>query len=466
MEKQAAGPRVLGPITFSLMTVAALFSLSGLTNNAEYGFSSVFFYLVPALVFFIPAALVSAMLATGWPSGGIFTWVSAAFGRRWGFLAIWLQWFQSLTLYMTILSFSAAALAFAFNPSLSTNSIFVLSIILIIYWGSTLLNLRGVKLSSKASSLGVVFGTLLPGAFLILLAGLWLMGGNTPETSLAPEAMLPDLSNPDSYVLALGGILLFAGIEMTASHIRELKEPLKNYPRAIFLAAGIAFVIFILGTLSIAITVPQPEISLVAGIMEAFTALLSSFGILWLLPFIMALIVLGTLAQVITWIGGPSKGMLDAAKKGCLPPLFQRVNQFNIPAPILLLQGIIVTILSQVFIMMPDISSSFWILTALTAQIYLVMYAIMFASALKLRYSQPGVKPSFRIPGGSIGLWIVAGAGFLASLAGILLGFFPPVQEQTGGLGFYELFLAAGILAAISVPLLFYHFRKKSWAAP
>jgi len=455
--------RNIGVITLALMTVAALFSLSGLTSNAVYGFSSIFFYVVGALLFFIPTALIAAFLATGWSTGGVYVWVSEAFGQKFGFLAIWLQWIQSLALYMTILSFAAATLAFAFNPILATNSVFILGTILVIYWGSTILNFRGMKLSSRISSLGAFFGTLLPGAVLIVLAGLWLMAGNTPETSFSWDVVIPDLSNFNNIALALGGILLFAGIEMTASHIREVKNPEKNYPKAIFLAAIIALISFVFGSLAIAAVVPSEKISLVAGVMEAFSTLLSSYNLIWLLPIVMLFIVGGVLAQINTWIAGPSKGILSAAKKGCLPPIFQKVNEHNRPTTILIIQGIIVTILSSVFILMPDVSASFWILTAMTAQFYMIMYVLMFATAIKLKYSQPNVKPSFRIPGGKAGMWIIAGIGLLTSLLVIFIGFFPPIQEDTGGIEFYEGFLMLGMIAVVAIPLIIYHFRKKSW---
>lgn len=256
---------------------------------------------------------------------------------------------------------------------------------------------------------------------------------------------------------------MFAGIEMTAVHIRDVKDPKNDYPRAIFTAAAIALVMFILGSLAIAALVPKVKISLVAGVMEAYSTATSSLGISWLLPVAMFLILGGAVAQLITWIAGPSKGIMRAARNGCLPPVFQKMNKHNMPTTILILQGIIVTILSFVFVMMPDVSASFWILTALTAQLYLIMYVMMFASAIKLRYSQPKVKPTFRIPGGNIGLWIIAGVGILASVSGILLGFLPPSQEQTGSLEFYEGFLGIGILLVIAIPLVIYNFRKKSW---
>ncbi len=461
MKKTSA--RSIGVITLALMTVAALFSLSGLTSNAVYGFSSIFFYAIGAVLFFIPTALIAAFLATGWSTGGVYVWVTEAFGQKFGFLAIWLQWIQSLALYMTILSFAAATLAFAFSPELANNSVFILATILVIYWGSTILNFRGMKLSSRVSSLGAFFGTLLPGAVLILLAALWLMAGNTPETSFSLDVLIPDLSNFNNIALALGGILLFAGIEMTASHINEVKDPKKNYPKAIFLAAIIALISFVFGSLAIAAVVPSANISLVAGVMEAFSTLLSSYNLIWLLPIVMLFIVGGVLAQVNTWIAGPSKGILRAARKGCLPPIFQKVNEHNRPTTILIIQGIIVTMLSSVFILMPDVSASFWILTAMTAQFYMIMYVLMFAAAIKLKHSQPNVKPSFTIPFGKVGVWLVAGLGLLTSLLVIFIGFFPPTQEHTGSLEFYEGFLMLGMIAVVAIPLIIYHFKKKNW---
>ncbi|MBD3398571.1 amino acid permease [Candidatus Micrarchaeota archaeon] len=457
------GKGYIGVVTLALMTVAALFSLSGLTENAEFGFSSIFFYALTALLFFIPAALTAAFLATRFPTGGVNVWVSNAFGKKWGLLAIWLQWIQSVTLYMTILSFAAATLAFAFNPALADNSLFVFAVILCIYWGVTLLNFRGMKVSTKISTYGVMLGTLIPGAFLILLSLIWILQGNPIQFEISASALLPDFEGVGSLVLAIGGILLYAGIEMSAAHIKRLRNPSKEYPRAIFLASAIALVVFVLGSLAIASVVPQQKISLVAGVMEAFTALLSHYSMGWLLPVVLVLIVGGTVAQINTWIAGPSRGILKVAREGSLPPLFSRVNSKDMPTTVLFLQGVLVTLLGAVFILMPDVSGSFWILTALTAQLYLIMYIMMFAAAI-FHSKKVKVKPGmFRMPGGRHGVWIIAGTGLLASIAAIALGFFPPSQEQVGNLLFYDGFLLLGIIVLVSAPLLMFHFRKPSW---
>ena len=105
--------------------------------------------LIALVLFLIPSALVFAELATGWPEqGGVYVWVKEAFGERWGFTAIWLQWFQMVIGMVMVLAFIAGSLAFVFNPSLAGNKLFILLIILAVYWGATYLNLRGMKMSA------------------------------------------------------------------------------------------------------------------------------------------------------------------------------------------------------------------------------------------------------------------------------------------------------------------------------
>src|SRR5258708_18435898 len=121
-----------------MINVAAVSSVRNWPTIAEYGFSSIFFFLLAALLFFIPVSMVSAELATGWPGhGGVFLWVKEAFGHRTGFLAIWLQWIQTVVWYPTILSFIASTLAYAINPLLADNKIYTLFLVLAVIWGAT-----------------------------------------------------------------------------------------------------------------------------------------------------------------------------------------------------------------------------------------------------------------------------------------------------------------------------------------
>ena len=456
--------RVLGVFVLAMMNVAVIASLRVLPMMAEEGFSLVFFFVAAALVFLIPTALVSAELATGWTKqGGVYLWVKEAFGGRWGFLAIWLQWIQNVIWYPTVLSFAGATLAYMINPSLANNKIYMLAVILTVYWGSTLASFRGMRTTGWLSTVGALVGTLVPGAAIITLGLMWFFSGNVPQISMTAKDLFPDMTSIRNIVLLAGVLLTYAGMEVSAVHAQEVKNPQKNYPRAIFLAVLIILVVVILGALSIAVVVPQPKISLVAGLMQAFTMFFNDYHLKWIVPVVAFMITLGALGQVTAWIVGPSKGLFATAKEGYLPPFFQRVNKNGVAVNLLTVQGCIVTILSLVFLLMPDVNSSYWILSALTVQLYLIMYILLYSAAIKLRYSKPNVQRAYKIPGGNLGMWIIAGVGILGALFAIFIGFFPPAQLKSGSILFYGLFLSLGILVMCGVPLVIYEFRKPNW---
>jgi len=459
----SSNKKVLGIFTLAMINVAAIVSLRNLPLMAEYGLAAVFFYVVAGLSFFIPVSLVAAELATTWPkTGGIYIWVKEAFGSKYGFLAIWMEWIEDVVWFPTVLSFAAATTAYIFMPSLAENKFFMVAVMLVVFWGSTFANFLGMKASGLISTVGVVAGTIIPGSLIIILAIAWLIMGKGSQISFSPEHLLPDLKFANLSFFA-GVILGLAGMEMAAFHAQEAKNPQKDYPKAILLATIIILALFILGSLAIAVVVPANEISLVAGLMQAFEKFFGSLNLHWLVPIIAFLTAIGALAQISTWIIGPSKGLLAAADSGDLPSYFQRLNKNHVPVAILLVQGGIGTILSLVFLLMPTVSTSYWILSALTAQLTALMYLLLFAGAIRLRYSQPNKERPYRVPMGRFGIWLIAGIGLLASLFTLFIGFVPPTQLKTGSPFFYVGFLLVGIIVLSSPPFILDKIKKPSW---
>ncbi len=463
--KSSAGPkRTLTAFTLAMINVAAVVSLKNLPFMAEYGWAMIFYYCLAAVTMFIPTALVSAELATAWPrTGGVYIWVREAFGTSNGFLAVWLQWINNVPYFPSILAFLAGALAFTFFPALEGNRHFALAVVLIVTWGLTFINFRGMRLSGLISSVGVVAGTLVPGVLLILLAAAWLATGKTNELPFAAGELIPPLGSLSQIVLAAGVLLSFAGMEMSAVHAREVKNPQRDYPRAILFSTLIILGISVIGSLSVAVAVPKEKLGLVNGIFESFEIMFGGFGLEGLTRIVSFLIAIGVLATVSTWIIGPSKGLFATAADGELPPRFQKLNKHHVPSNVLILQATVVSVLAiVVFEFMPSVDGAFWILTALTAQVYLLMYVIMFIAAIKLRYSRPDVVRPYRVPGGIVGMWIVAGTGALAGTSGIILGFIPP-QGMTVDLVFYESFLIGGLALIVLVPFVIHRMRRPDW---
>lgn len=450
-----------------MINVAAICSIKNWPLTAVYGFSSLFYFIVSIVLFFIPVSLVSAELATGWPErGGVYVWVREAFGHRWGFLAGWLLWIENVVWYPTILSFIAGTIAFSFDPSLADNTLYMFCVIFGAFWGATLLNLLGMKMSGWISTLGVILGTIIPGVVIIGLGIAWIGSGKPSHIAFNWDTFFPDLSSPQQLALLAGVLLGFAGMEMSAVHAKDVKNPQKNFPRAILLSASIIIVLSILGTLAIAIVIPEKKISLVSGGMEAIAFFLRSYNLGWAVPVIAFMVAFGALGAMSTWTAGPSKGLLAAAQDGDFPPILHKINKHNMPVGMLVFQGIIVSILGIVFLLMPNVNSSFWILLALTSQLYLLMYAIMFAAGIWLRYKKPDVHRAYKIPGGKFGMWLTAGVGFVSSALAIFIGFFPPDQLETGSPLFYVLFLVFGMILFCAAPFIILLFKKPSWNEP
>lgn len=459
--------RSITVFTLAMINIAAVSSVRNWPTIAEYGASSLFFFALAAFIFFIPVSMVSAELATGWPkTGGIFYWVKEAFGHRTGFLAVWLLWFENIIYYPALLSFIAGTLAYVIHPDLAQNTFYTLGVILTVFWATTLANLMGMRTSGWISTFGVIAGTVIPGGLIILLGIIWYFTGNPIQISFTTDSMIPNMSSPSQLVFFSAVLTALSGLEMSAVHAGDVKNPQKNYPKAILLSAVFILGLYVLGVLAVAIVIPQKEISLVAGSLQAFSFFVDAYGLHWLTPVIALLLVLGAFGTLSTWIAGPSKGLLAAAQSGDLPPLFRKLNRHEMPVTLLIVQGIVASLFALVFLVMPNVSSAYWILNAMLSQLYLIMYILMFAAAIKLRYKKPDVERAYKIPGGLFGIWLVAGLGLIGSASALFIGFFPPAQLTTGSPIFYLSFLILSITISCLAPSFILLFQKPHWKKP
>lgn len=466
--KAKTSPKI-GVFSLTLLNVIAIASLRDLPQMATYGLGSVFFYTAATLFFFLPVSLVTAELATGWPErGGVYIWVREAFGPTWGFVAVFLQWFQNLCWYPVVITFAAASLAFGIAPTtavattLAENKTFIISAILVIYWSSVLLNLRGLRFSSGISAIGAFSGVLLPGIFLVGLAVVHLATGGASNLSLSLNDLLPDLEHASNLTFGVSVFLAFAGMEMTAAHAREVNQPGRSYPLAIAISASIILLIFILGALSIAVVIPASQIVLQTGVVMALHDLLHPHGLEWMARTFAIMLAIGVVGSVSAWIIGPSKGILAATEDGHLTPWFSQTNSRGVPARILLIQGGVVTILCLAFVLQPTVAAGYFMLSDLTIQLYLIMYLMMFLAAIRLRVIAPDRKRKYSIPGGMFGMVLVAGIGIVGAVFAIVIGFVPPAAFQEGSINpyFFVMFLGAGMAIFCILPFFLARLRK------
>ena len=462
----------LGVFTLAIMNVTAVVSLRGLPAEAVYGMSSAFYYLFAAIVFLIPTSLVAAELAAMFQDkqGGVFRWVGEAYGKRLGFLAIWVQWIESTIWYPTVLTFGAVSIAFigmndVHDMSLANNKYYTLVVVLVIYWLATFISMKGMGWVGKVAKVGGMVGTIIPAALLIILGIIYLATGGHSNMDFH-SSFFPDLTNFDNVVLAASIFLFYAGMEMGGIHVKDVNNPSKNYPKAVFIGALITVIIFVLGTFSLGVIIPAKDISLTQSLLVGFDNYFRYIHASWLSPIIAIALAFGVLAGVLTWVAGPSKGIFAVGKAGYMPPFFQKTNKNGVQKNILLIQGCVVTLLALLFVVMPSVQSFYQILSQLTVLLYLIMYMLMFSAAIVLRYKMKNTDRPFRLGKGNGLMWFLGCMGFCGALLAFVLSFVPPSQISTGSNTVWFSVLIIGCVVVVGAPFVIYALRKPSWKDP
>ncbi len=444
-----------------LLIISAVDSNRNLPSAAIFGAPLIFFFLFSAVFFLFPSALIAAELSAAFPEeGGIYHWVKAAFNDRFGMIAVWLQWVNSVIWFPTILTFLAGVLTYLFDPALMDHKIYMISVITILFWSLTIINLFGISISAKFNSFFSVIGTIFPMLFLIALGIYWILRKEPFQIPITAEAIFPSLAKFDNWTALVAIMGSFVGMELSGVHVANTPHPQKTFPRALFLAAIYILATMLFGSLTIAIVLPMEEINLAGGLMQVFYNFFKVFHLEGLIPIMTLLIVLGSIGGMINWLIAPAKSLHYCSQYGFLPPFFSKLNRHGAPSRILIAQAIIVSFISIVIFLLPSINAFYWFLTALSNCLYMFMYILMFISAYRLRsHRLPGV---FRVPGGYPGLCLFILLGLIGATLTIIIGFVPPSQINIGNHLHYVLLIAFGNIIAILPVFAFITYKKKT----
>jgi glutamate:GABA antiporter len=449
-------------LALALLTVGSVGDLGSAPTMAVFGLASVCLYVIPAIVFLVPAALVSAELASGW-EGGVHNWVSEGISPAMGFAAIWCQFAQTTFYYPAVLAYIASTLAYAFAPGLAHSGLYTTVVIIILFWGAVLVAGRGVIATDKLASWGILIGTLIPGLLLVVIAGIYLVQGNHSSAPLGGHDVLPPWHGLTSIVLIVNGFFTYAGVEVNAVHVDDLRNPAREFPRAILLAVILILLVFIPPTLAISVAVPSEHIGLTAGVMQAFRSLLDQLSLNFLEPVVAIGLVVGSISGLLDWLTGPSTGLVQIGReRGYLPPYFQQVNATGVQLRILVAQGAVITVIGLLYALVPTVSRAYWIFAALATEVYLIMYVLMFVAARNLRRRESEHSRGYRAPA----LTTICLVGTLASLAACIVGLLPPSQLGHANTPLYVSAMLGGVLViGLLPPALLYRLRRPGWKA-
>ncbi|WP_298627232.1 APC family permease [uncultured Legionella sp.] len=431
----------LSVFSLTLITVCSVDSIRNLPAAALAG-SQLFLYFSLALLFFlIPCAIIS-MWFSNQSQQGVYGWVKKGLGKQSAFLAIWFQCVQNVLIYPTLLSFIAGTLLYSISPDLVDNKRLLFLVIIALIWGLTWINLKGIQLSSRFNSFCSIAGLLVPFSIIIAMGFYWWFTQTPTDHNILPQA------SSYSWTSLTAIILSFCGIELAAVHAED-SQP-RAFPKAVVISVIMIFFSMLFGSLILAMIIPPQQLSFISSIPQLIQLFFNKMHCPELAFIINGLIALGCMGAANNWLIAPIKGLGFAAGEGFLDQRLTQVNKNKAPARLLILQALCVSIISTLFLIVPSINASYWIMLNAATQINLLMYLLLFISAIRL------VIPSrfatqFKI-------MTPAGLGLFGVITALLVSLTPPPSLQFNSQIIYA--LSGGLFLALMTFIPFWTQRR------
>ena len=467
MKQEGTTKKSLTLFGFFAMTASMVMAVYEYPTFATSKLHLVFYLLLGGFLWFIPVALCAAEMATvdGWEKGGVFTWTGKNLGKKYGFANLFFEFFEITVGFVTMIYFILGALSYVFDwPALNSNPMVKFIGVLVIFWILALSQFGGTKYTAKIAKIGFIVGILLPAAILIILALIYIIQGN-PIYISSKDTFVPDFTKVNTLVVFVSFILSYMGVEASATHANEMDNPKKEYPLAMLLLVIVAIVVSTLGGLAIAAVIPQDQINLSAGVVQTFAVLLGHFTAnnTILVKIIALLLAFGVIAEVSSWVVGPTRGMIIAAEEGAIPKSWAKTNEHDVPVYLVIAQGIIVSIWDAVLTFGAGGSNlSFLAAMSLTVVIYLSGYILFFVGYIKAILGE-GLNGAYQMPGGKPVKIIVAIIGLATSIFAFFISFVPPTSIAGNAVQSHEYMwmLIISYVISLILPFAIYDLCQK-----
>ncbi|PYT41509.1 MAG: hypothetical protein DMG45_13255 [Acidobacteria bacterium] len=441
-----------------LFNIATVLGPRWVAAAAHNGTSSISLWILAALLFFVPSALVINELSSRFPEeGGLYVWAKEAFGDFHGFVAGWNYWIYTVFYFPGLLLASAAMSAYIIGENgaaLSQNRTFLLSVSVGMLVVAVGLNIIGLNIGKWLQNAGGVSTYLPLLALLGIAAILWTKHG--PITHFTLANMMP-VWNWDTVNFWSQIAFAFSGLELVSAMSQEVHNPQKTLPWAVYASGVLIAGMYIVATVAVLALVPAAEVSTTSGVFHAITvgSIALKIGALGIIAAVV--VTVGNAGGIGSTVAGIARVPFVVGIDRYMPAAFGKIHpRWKTPYVSILVQAIASCAILLISQINETTRGAYQFLVDATIILYFIPFIYMFAAAIKLysRTDRRANKDAVLIPGGKAGVWIVAGTGLAIVLIGILVSLVPP-GDSSDKVGF-ELKLVGGTVAAIVLGLMLY----------
>ncbi|MEM3278115.1 MAG: amino acid permease [Thermoplasmata archaeon] len=375
-------------ISAGAMTGASIYVLAGVAT--QWAGPAILISLVLSFFVTILTAMAYAELSSAFPeAGGGYLWVKEAMPKPLGFMSGWISWFGhsiACAFYTVVFAQGIVWLlqAYGLNYGIVNAPWFMKLIILIILVLFIYVNFMGTNITGKTQTFFTLFQFALIGIFIV--AGSFAVVRNPNIVN----SFTPFFTTTNGVIVAMSIMFIaFEGYEIAAQSAEEIKDPSRNLPKAIFYSITITTILYLLmffvaiGSTSWRFVVSKGSFAMV----DISGIVIPDLG----KGIILIALLVGTIATLNATIFSSSRVSFAMGRDKVLPKIMGRIHpKHRTPYVAILVSGSIIGVIA-IFLPFYDIAASADIM-------FLLLFILVNASVIILRYKMPRLKRSYLIP--------------------------------------------------------------------
>jgi amino acid transporter len=441
-----------------LFNIAAVLGPRWIAAAGHNGTSSISLWVLAAVFFFVPGALVINELSSRFPEeGGLYVWSREAFGPFHGFIAGWTYWIYTVFYFPGLLLASASMSAYIVGGRgsvLAQDRSFLLVVSLALLFVAVGLNIIGLNVGKWLQNAGGL-GTYIPLVILAVVATIVAFKYGS-VTHFTVRNMMPTW-NWDTVNFWSQIAFAFTGLELVSAMSEEVRDPRRTLPRAVFGAGALIALMYIVGTFAVLALVPAADLDPQSGVFHAITVGSIALKVGALGIFAAALVTVGNAGGVGSTVAGIARVPFVVGIDRYLPAAFGTIHpKWKTPYVSILVQAIASGAILLVSQINDTTRGAYQFLIDAAIILYFIPFLYMFAAVIKLvgRKDRRENTHAVLVPGGKFGVWVCGALGFAVVLVGILVSLVPP-GDSSSKWGF-EMKLVGGTVASILLGLILY----------
>jgi amino acid transporter len=451
--------RALGVSDLTWLYLVAVVNLNVVPVVAVAGFKVMWLWGVAILLFFVPQGISVIELAEHMPGeGGLYLWTKEGYGDFHGFLCGWCYWVTNMFFVPSLLFYVTGVTTYIVGGSraaqLNDSRFFFFFLTVLLLWITVFANVRGLGVGKWVNNIGGVGALTIGGALIIMGAVVVTQHrGLMHWKDLAPGSL-------GALPLSSFGVLCLALVGMELGPIMgdEVRDPRLTIPRSVAWGGSLSALLYVGCTLALLMAVPQSQMAVVQGLLQAIDKMSASFGLGWILLPLAVLMAASIAGSTSAWVSGSARILFVCGLDRYLPKALGKIHpRYHSPHVALIMFGVLASSIIAMSFIGASVQEAYLTLLDLAVALQMISYIYLFLSLLKRAFSKSSAPRYFRRPV----LQLASIAGVSMAALGFAMAFVPSRQISSVGSFELKMVLTLGSILALASGLFFYYSRLR-----